>query len=116
MVGKRIGGTNVFGGGVALYDNHGTLIGGLGVSGDASCADHNIAWKMRYNLRLDHVPAGVADNGKDDNKIYDLTNGVRGSRVGPPQGSAPGAAGGGTPPHNPPLRHRAPNRGRGERG
>src|SRR5213079_2443326 len=46
MVGKRIGGTNVFGGGVALYDHKGTLIGGLGVSGDASCADHNIAWKM----------------------------------------------------------------------
>jgi len=49
------------------------------VSGDASCADHNIAWKMRYNLRLDHVPAGVADNGKDDNIIYDFTNGVSAS-------------------------------------
>src|SRR3989442_14796733 len=64
MVGKGIGGINVFGGGLALYDADGTLVGGLGVSGDASCADHNIAWKMRYNLRLDHVPAGVADNGR----------------------------------------------------
>ena len=63
MVGKRIGGTNVFGGGLPLYDAAGTLVGGLGVSGDASCADHNIAWKMRYNLQLDHVPAGVADGG-----------------------------------------------------
>ena len=45
MVGKRIGGTNVFGGGLPLYDDHGTLVGGLGVSGDASCADHNIAWR-----------------------------------------------------------------------
>src|SRR5437667_165947 len=79
MVGKRIGGTNVFGGGVALYDDEGTLVGGLGVSGDASCADHNIAWKVRDNLQLDNVPAGVADAGKDDNIIYDITNGVSAS-------------------------------------
>src|SRR2546422_860357 len=38
MVGKRIGGINVFGGGLALYDADGTLLGGLGGSGDASCA------------------------------------------------------------------------------
>src|SRR2546421_2744321 len=57
MVGKRIGGANVFGGGVALYDHKGALIGGLGVSGDASSAPHNIAWEMRYNLRLDNTPA-----------------------------------------------------------
>src|SRR5216684_4459598 len=72
MVGKRIGGTNVFGGGLALYNAEGKLVVGLGVSGDASCADHNIAWKMRFNLHLDHVPAGVADGGKDDNIIYDF--------------------------------------------
>src|SRR5206468_2456972 len=88
MGGKRIGGANVFGGGLALYDADGTLVGGLGVSGDASCADHNIAWKMRYNLRLDHVPAGVADNGKDDNIIYDFTNGVSASGFGHPECSA----------------------------
>src|SRR5204862_76079 len=69
MVGKRIGGTNVFGGGVPLYNSKGTLVGGLGVSGDASCADHNIAWKMRHALELDYVPKGVADGGKDDNII-----------------------------------------------
>src|SRR3989440_9899616 len=86
MVGKRLGGTNVFGGGLPLYDDHGKLVGGLGVSGDASCADHNIAWKMRYNLQLDHVPAGVADGGKDDNIIYDITNGVSAGGVGPPPG------------------------------
>src|SRR6266550_4554277 len=85
MVGKRIGGTNVFGGGVALYDADGTLVGGLGVSGDASCADHNIAWKMRYNLQLDHVPAGVADGGKDDNIIYDYVSGVSTSGFGHPE-------------------------------
>src|SRR6185312_8931119 len=41
MVGKRIGGINVFGGGVALYASDGTLLGGLGVSGDMSCADQH---------------------------------------------------------------------------
>src|SRR6266850_586600 len=58
MVGKRIGGTNVFGGGLALYDANGRLIGAVGVSGDSSCADHNIAWRTRNNLHLDFVPAG----------------------------------------------------------
>src|SRR5581483_10003907 len=72
MVGKRIGGINVFGGGVALYASDGTLLGGLGVSGDASCADHNIAWKTRFNLGLDHVPAGVSDPPAFDNIIYDI--------------------------------------------
>ena len=36
MVGERIGGVNVFGGGLALYDEEGTLLGALGVSGDTS--------------------------------------------------------------------------------
>src|SRR5205809_2180222 len=44
MVGKHIGGINVFGGGLALYAADKTIVGGLGVSGDSSCADHNIAW------------------------------------------------------------------------
>jgi uncharacterized protein GlcG (DUF336 family) len=72
MVGKRIGGTNVFGGGFALYDVDGNIVGGVGVSGDTSCADHAIGWKVRFNLNLDNVPAGVADGGTDDNIIYDL--------------------------------------------
>ena len=59
MVGGRIGGINVFGGGLALYNSIGTLIGGIGVSGDTSCADHNIAWRTRHSLNLDYVPAGV---------------------------------------------------------
>jgi uncharacterized protein GlcG (DUF336 family) len=105
MVGKRIGGTNVFGGGVALYNDHGTLIGGLGVSGDASCADHNIAWKMRYNLQLDHVPAGVADAGKDDNIIYDITNGVSASGFGHPECSATATSIGKALPQTHPIGH-----------
>lgn len=69
MLGARIGGVNVFGGGVALYDKSGTLLGGLGVSGDTSCADHNIAWRTRKGLQLDFVPGGVSP-AKDDNIIY----------------------------------------------
>jgi uncharacterized protein GlcG (DUF336 family) len=72
MAGKRIGGVNVFGGGLALYTATGTLVGGLGVSGDTSCADHIIAWKVRHTLNLDNVPAGVGGTGKD-NIIHDVT-------------------------------------------
>lgn len=72
MVGKRIGGTNVFGGGFALYDANGNIVGGVGVSGDTSCADHNIGWKVRFLLNLDNVPGGVADGGADDNILYDI--------------------------------------------
>jgi uncharacterized protein GlcG (DUF336 family) len=71
MVGNRIGGVNVFGGGLALYDSEGTLLGGIGVSGDSSCADHNIAWKTRDALELDNIPGGVSPTG-DDNIVYDL--------------------------------------------
>jgi uncharacterized protein GlcG (DUF336 family) len=76
MVGKRIGGINVFGGGLALYDADGQLLGGVGVSGDASCADHNIAWKVRHILGLDYVPAGVDPiitlGHSNDNIVYDI--------------------------------------------
>src|SRR5438876_1239675 len=60
LVGHRIGGVNVFGGGLALYDQNGTRVGGVGVSGDTSCRDHMVAWELRHNLNLDFVPAGVS--------------------------------------------------------
>ncbi len=82
LIGKRPGGVNVFGGGLALYAPDGELVGAVGVSGDASCADHIIAWKVRHALSLDYVPAGVASggfntnpnntNGSTDNIIFDL--------------------------------------------
>lgn len=88
MVGKRIGGVNVFGGGLALYTADGKLVGGLGVSGDTSCADHNIAWKTRYALNLDNVPSGVnkksANPKGDDNIIYDITDGKSAGGFGHP--------------------------------
>lgn len=71
MLGKRIGGVNVFGGGVALYDATGEVIGAVGVSGDTSCADHSIAWKVRDYLVLDYVPGGVDPASGLDNIVYD---------------------------------------------
>jgi uncharacterized protein GlcG (DUF336 family) len=74
MVGRRIGGVNVFGGGLALYNKQGELVGALGVSGDSSCADHNIAWRTRHTLLLDYVPGGVGpDTSRPDNIVYDIT-------------------------------------------
>lgn len=83
MTGKKIGGVNVFGGGLALYNSEGSIIGAIGVSGDSSCADHNIAWRARHMLRLDYVPAGVAKDGSD-NIIYDVTLGRSSSGFGHP--------------------------------
>lgn len=74
LLGERIGGVNVFGGGLALYAADGSLVGGLGVSGDSSVADHIIAWKLRKRLGLDHVPAGVSPT-KDDNMVLDIAGG-----------------------------------------
>lgn len=72
MRGGRIGGVNVFGGGLGLYKANGELIGGIGVSGDTSCTDHNVAWKVRDSLGLDNPPSGVAGVGTEDNIVYDL--------------------------------------------
>jgi uncharacterized protein GlcG (DUF336 family) len=70
MVGKKASGVVVFGGGLSLYDGH-TIVGALGVSGDTSAGDHNIAWRVRKALGLDRVPAGIsADN--NDAIIFDI--------------------------------------------
>lgn len=76
MVGNRIGGVNVFGGGLALYGAGKQIIGAVGVSGDTSCADHDIAWRVRHALNLDHLSGvgGVSgDAARPDNIIYDIT-------------------------------------------
>ena len=99
MVGDKIGGVNVFGGGLALYNSSHVLVGAIGVSGDSSCADHNIAWRTRNNLGLDFVPAGVSGSpGRPDNIVYDITNapglgiGVSASGWGHPACSAAATA------------------------
>ncbi len=95
MGGKKIGGVNVFGGGLALYNSEGELVGAVGVSGDSSCADHNIAWRTRNNLGLDHVSGGVSgDPARPDNIVFDLTDDVGGN---------PESAGGFGHPHSLPA-------------
>jgi len=75
MVGKKIGGVNVFGGGLGLY-YRGHVVGAVGVSGDTSCADHRIGWRTRHYLGLDQMQGvgGVSgDAMHPDNIIFDIT-------------------------------------------
>lgn len=88
LVGKKLGGINVFGGGLALYTPN-ALVGGVGVSGDESCTDHVIAWKIRDALALDYVPTGVRPRPDGDNIIYDIRNGVSASGYGHPTCNPP---------------------------
>jgi len=87
MTGATIGGVNVFGGGLALYNGNKQKIGALGVSGDTSCADHNVAWRVREAL---HLGAANVSNGvtgdKKDKIIYDIdpTSGHSASGFGHP--------------------------------
>jgi uncharacterized protein GlcG (DUF336 family) len=67
-VGQVPGGIITFGGGMALYAN-GHVIGGLGLSGDSSCSDHAVAFRMRKLAGYDQIPGGVAPDGTD-NIIY----------------------------------------------
>jgi hypothetical protein len=74
MIGERVGGVNVFGGGLAAY-KHGVRVGGLGVSGDTSCTDHMVAWRVRHALGLDSfggVQGVNADAARPDNIIFDI--------------------------------------------
>jgi uncharacterized protein GlcG (DUF336 family) len=82
MVGQVIGGINVFGGGLALFDDR-KRVGGVGVSGDTSCTDHMVAWHLRNALNLDLLgTAGIAgpaslyagDTSHPDNIIWDITS------------------------------------------
>jgi uncharacterized protein GlcG (DUF336 family) len=102
LVGQKIGGVNVFGGGLGLYDlvrQQGggrveRIVGGLGVSGDTSCSDHYIAWRVRRTLDLDHLKniAGVSgDVLRPDNIVYDIT-------ANPNGGTGKSAGGFGHPP------------------
>ena len=104
MVGHRIGGVNVFGGGLPLYAAGHKIVGGVGVSGDTSCADHNIAWRVRNILNLDHMAEGdglkavpgpaslfAGDATHPDNIIFDIT-------ANPAGGSGNSKSGFGHPP------------------
>jgi uncharacterized protein GlcG (DUF336 family) len=75
--GFKVGGVNVFGGGLALYNGVGRVVGAIGVSGDTSCEDHMVAWRARNNLQLDYVPVPASgpvsgDKSRPDNIVYDI--------------------------------------------
>jgi uncharacterized protein GlcG (DUF336 family) len=55
------GGAIAFGGGVPLYKN-GRIVGGLGVSGDTPCTDHEIAKRVRHYAGLDPAKGGAVDD------------------------------------------------------
>jgi uncharacterized protein GlcG (DUF336 family) len=71
--GEFCGGTIVFGGGVPLYREK-TRVGGLGVSGDTACADHEIAKRVRDAAGLNPAKGAYADDiqysSKDGASIY----------------------------------------------
>jgi len=86
---------NVFGGGLALYNSNHQIVGAIGVSGDTSCADHNIAYRTRHTLNLDFVPGGVSgDPAHKDNIIFDITPQGNGD-INPVAGQMPGVSTGG---------------------
>jgi uncharacterized protein GlcG (DUF336 family) len=67
---ERVGGINVFGGGLALYNIANVKVGAIGVSGDTSCTDHVVAWKVRNTVAggafgVANVPGGVSTDEND---------------------------------------------------
>lgn len=107
MVGEKPGGVNVFGGGLALYATGRRLVGGLGVSGDTSCADHNIAWRVRQILGLDHLlgVGGVSgDASRPDNIVFDIIPNPNGGTGRSPSGWGHPNCGGPSPGTLPPVR------------
>jgi uncharacterized protein GlcG (DUF336 family) len=59
--GKICGGSIAFGGGVPLYRGK-TRVGGLGVSGDTACADHEIAKRIRHLAQMDPEKGQFVDD------------------------------------------------------
>ena len=90
LVGQRVGGINVFGGGLVLLAKGGIRVGGVGVSGDTSCTDHMVAWRVRHGLNLDHfgttgsAVGGVSgDVTHPDNIVFDITPTPNGGLLNP---------------------------------
>jgi hypothetical protein len=72
MVGIRIGGVNVFGGGFALYSTGHAVVGAVEASGDTSGADHFIGWRIRHALKFDNLNGVSGDPAHPDNIIFDI--------------------------------------------
>jgi uncharacterized protein GlcG (DUF336 family) len=88
MVGKRIGGTITFGGGLALYRGT-TRIGGIGLSGDTACADHSVAWRIRNLLNMkptagdDRLPFATNTNNTNGHPHCPNDGGTQGTQSAP---------------------------------
>jgi uncharacterized protein GlcG (DUF336 family) len=106
IVGNRVGGVNVFGGGLALYTAGGKKIGGVGVSGDNSCTDHFVAWRVRHTLNLDHLGTlgnVSGDPKRPDNIVYDIKPTSSGGLLDPVGTLSKSASGFGHPQCSPPT-------------
>ncbi|MCA1580530.1 MAG: heme-binding protein [Acidobacteria bacterium] len=94
--GKLCGGTIVFGGGLPLYKGQ-TRIGGLGVSGDTACADHEIAKTVRDRGGMNPPSGPAADDitysGVDGASVFTHPLCVNTWRNGKKIGEEPPAAG-----------------------
>jgi hypothetical protein len=60
-IGRVCGGTIAFAGGLPLYKDQ-KRVGGLGVSGDTACADHEIAKRIRNAANLNPAGGPLADD------------------------------------------------------
>ena len=75
LINSRIGGVNVFGGGLALYKGL-VKIGALGVSGDTSCTDQAFAWRVREKLASTagvNTGAQIAAASTVTSEVLDIT-------------------------------------------
>lgn len=71
LVGTRPGGWQASGGGIALRNSAGNVVGALGVAGENPCINHSVAWQMRHLFSLDYVPSGVnPDTSRSDNILF----------------------------------------------
>jgi uncharacterized protein GlcG (DUF336 family) len=94
--GRICGGTITFGGGLALYRN-GVRVGGLGVSGDTACADHEIAKRVREQAGLNPAAGAAVDDityaGADGASAFTHPLCANTFRNGEKLGDEPAAAG-----------------------
>jgi Haem-degrading len=104
LVGQRVGGVNVFGGGLVLMSSGGIKVGAVGVSGDTSCTDHMVAWRLRHALGLDHfgptaTPVGGVSGSPQypDNIIFDIVPTANGGLLNPEGTLSQSASGFGHP-------------------
>ena len=75
MEGNKIGGVNVFGGGLAFYAAGKKIVGGVGVSGETPVPTTTLPGGCGTILGLDHLSGvgGVSgDPARPDNIIFDI--------------------------------------------